>query len=379
MNELDDNRFDQIFKQRIGEELPEFEEKAWLLMEQKLNRQQKMLWLRYASIILVFFTAGVGAYFLYQHPLKNAQTAKTKTAETTNIIANKPHSPATKQKTDTELVTGRFVRPTQLSSSAKKRIARTTAPNTDMVINELSTVVSLAPHKNTAGKPLALRLAPAALPTPQTIELATQKNIALKRNLPISLSLAIAPNINSTSSYLSGRGALAVGLGIGIALNKNLALQTGINYGSKNYNAGAGDYTFRNNAVRSIIKNIDASCEVLEVPLLVAYNFADNPKRNITLSAGLSSYFMLKEDYRYSYIASTGMPDRYYGVKNENQHYFGVLSLAAGYNFKINNSKTSIGIEPFVRIPLGGLGEGQIPLKSTGISLKLNYNLINNK
>jgi hypothetical protein len=42
---------------------------------------------------------------------------------------------------------------------------------------------------------------------------------------------------------------------------------------------------------------------------------------------------------------------------------------------KLKNNNLKIGIEPFVKIPLSGVGEGNINLKSSGISLKLRYDL----
>ena len=53
-------------------------------------------------------------------------------------------------------------------------------------------------------------------------------------------------------------------------------------------------------------------------------------------------------------------------MTNENKHYFSVVTLSGGYQYKLNNRFSFIA-EPYVKIPLSGIGLGKIKLNSTGI------------
>ncbi|MBY0542626.1 MAG: PorT family protein, partial [Sphingobacteriaceae bacterium] len=201
------------------------------------------------------------------------------------------------------------------------------------------------------------------------------KNIKAKRKIPISLAISAGPDLNSTSSIIGGKTSIAVGVGISVGLTKKLSLQTGLIYGSKNYTAEGYDYTFNNPNIPATIESIQALCKVLEIPLKASYLLNENKKRSIEFNAGLSSYLMLKENYVFKYTAASGRKDRTNQVVNANQHLFSVVELSATYNLKLKNKKFAFGIEPYVKIPLGGVGEGNILLKSSGVSLKLRYDI----
>ncbi|MDQ7948770.1 MAG: outer membrane beta-barrel protein, partial [Pedobacter sp.] len=182
------------------------------------------------------------------------------------------------------------------------------------------------------------------------------------KRFPISLALAAGPDFNSTTSAIGGKTNVAIGLGIGVGITRKLSLQTGINYGHKNYDADAYNYTFNNPNTKNTIAEVNASCKVIEIPLRASLNVSDNKKRSIDVNAGLSSYLMLKEDYVYKYTPESGRSDRLVEAVNENQHILSVVDLSATYNIKLNQ-KLAFGIEPYVKIPISGIGVGSVPLK----------------
>ncbi|HQW93603.1 MAG TPA: hypothetical protein PKY28_10910, partial [Ferruginibacter sp.] len=55
-------------------------------------------------------------------------------------------------------------------------------------------------------------------------------------------------------------------------------------------------------------------------------------------------------------------------IKDENRHYFSVLTLSGGYQHKFNGW-LSLQAEPFVKLPLGGVGFGKVKLNSSGLLL----------
>ena len=76
---------------------------------------------------------------------------------------------------------------------------------------------------------------------------------------------------------------------------------------------------------------------------------------------------MKKESYDYLYQTPTGQTYNYEKtVSNENKHYFSVLTLSGGYQYKLS-SRFSFIAEPYIKIPLSGIGLGKIKLNSTGV------------
>ena len=52
--------------------------------------------------------------------------------------------------------------------------------------------------------------------------------------------------------------------------------------------------------------------------------------------------------------------------KNENSHIFSVINLSGGYQYHFSD-RFSLMAEPYVKIPLSGVGQGKVNLNSGGI------------
>jgi hypothetical protein len=107
---------------------------------------------------------------------------------------------------------------------------------------------------------------------------------------------------------------------------------------------------------------------VYEIPVNITYNFAAGNKHNWFAGIGLSSYLMKKEIYNYDYkYGSSPMTyHKEYVVNNDNKHWFSVLTLSGGYEYKINKTVSFSGA-PYIKLPLGGVGFGKVKLSSAGI------------
>jgi hypothetical protein len=125
------------------------------------------------------------------------------------------------------------------------------------------------------------------------------------------------------------------------------------------------------------LSQIDADCKVYEIPLALSYNFGFSKKHNWFVSTGLSSYLMKKEKYKYEYTYPSGARYSYtHTVNNENKHYFSILTLSGGYTKKIGN-RLSLTAEPYVKIPLTGIGYGNVKLNSAGLLFSVSINPFN--
>ena len=83
---------------------------------------------------------------------------------------------------------------------------------------------------------------------------------------------------------------------------------------------------------------------------------------------------MKKESYDYEYSYNYGpTTNKDWEISNQNSHYFSIGNLSVGYERKINK-KISFQVEPFIKLPLAGVGYGKVKLLSSGVFLSLKYN-----
>jgi len=208
----------------------------------------------------------------------------------------------------------------------------------------------------------------------------TKNNQKQKANAKINkansffFSLSAGPDISFVSANGAGKMKLLAGIGLGYTFRDRLTIRSGFYSGRKVYSAGSDAYhppdifwTYY-----PYLEKVDADCKVYEIPLSVNYNFKRNKKNNWFASAGISSFIMKKETYNYFYkYTPTGpVTTRDWTINNENQHYFSVITLSGGYEHYLSKSISLIA-EPYIKLPLAGVGYGKVKLNSGGVLLTL--------
>lgn len=188
------------------------------------------------------------------------------------------------------------------------------------------------------------------------------------------LGLTLGPDWSSAAARGWGTG-ISGGLKLGYRLNDKWAVSTGVLLDKKIYDALPGDYNPPDNGWRNYdVKVINANCTVIDVPLNLSYTVWQHANSRITLSTGLSSFWMREEKYTYNYKTSAGAWDDWtkemYG---KNQNLFSILNISPGYEKSWRH--LSIEVAPYIKIPLNGIGYGRVKLYSTGIHFTLSYGL----
>ncbi len=191
----------------------------------------------------------------------------------------------------------------------------------------------------------------------------SQKNIA--GNFGITFS--VGPDVSFVSLNKLGKATIMYGAGLSYTFAKQrLTVRTGFYASKKIYDAAPEQY-HNPGGNYPYLYNVAAECKVYEIPLSVSYHFGQRNKHGWFGSAGLSSFLMKTEDYYYQYKTPSGQYYEYpWKVKNQNKHYFSVLTLSGGYTYKLSK-RISLQAEPYVKIPLGGVGFGKVKLNSGGI------------
>ena len=161
----------------------------------------------------------------------------------------------------------------------------------------------------------------------------------------------------------------SVGITAGYRFNKHLAIETGLLWDRKYYYSKGEYFDTKNINVRPYVNilSVNGNCNMWEIPLAVRYDFASRGNHGFFMKAGLSSYIMTKQNYSFG-VDSAGVQwtTRYYPYDNTLNYFFSIVQLSAGYEHAIGKNNF-IRVEPYVKIPLQGVGTGSMPISSFGI------------
>ncbi|MGY4538489.1 hypothetical protein ACVW0P_002909 [Mucilaginibacter sp. UYNi724] len=188
-----------------------------------------------------------------------------------------------------------------------------------------------------------------------------------------SLSLVASPDVNSAKGLSNTRVGSNAGLLLTMGVSRKWSITTGAIYSDKPYMTDFANYAtayqFNANPI-----SVTASCMVLDIPINLGYQLFSNGRNKFSLGTGLSSYFMLRENYTYNYAGGTPTGPTSYNIRNKNKHIMGILNLNATYQREIS-SKFGVGVQPYFKIPLTRIGYGQVNLKSAGVAVGVTWNI----
>jgi hypothetical protein len=151
----------------------------------------------------------------------------------------------------------------------------------------------------------------------------------------------------------------------------NLSVSSGAIFANKVYSASPDDYQQKYQYKNPLV-GVNGQCKVLDIPLNLKWYALSGAKSRFFISGGLSSYMMLTEDYEYVYKESGKYYSRNYGYKHENNHLFKVANFSLGYERALGK-QWAMQVEPFVKLPLAGVGEGSLKLSTLGTFLSVHY------
>ncbi|WOK05608.1 hypothetical protein RT717_21255 [Imperialibacter roseus] len=194
-----------------------------------------------------------------------------------------------------------------------------------------------------------------------------------------AVGLAASPDVSSIGFHPSLK---EIGKGFGLLAEyspgRRWKLSGGVYKFDKVYAAGAGDYNppFGSGWPGGIEPiRTDASCSVLDVPITVSLQVVNIGRTRIWVSAGMSSYWMLSENY--SYVYEEGVEGRYKGWSGENWSNHPLSVVSASFSIETYLTRHfSVQLEPFVKAPLGGVGYGDVHLFTTGTLVTAKYHFL---
>jgi hypothetical protein len=196
-----------------------------------------------------------------------------------------------------------------------------------------------------------------------------------ERQLRVSaLSVLAAPDYNGVNNLNNASLGNDFGLLLSVNIVKNWSFSTGAIYAKKLYHTTFSNYNPTKNIWTEYYPNsVNADCRVLDIPMNINYSLLKRKNRTFSLGTGISSYIMLREDYRFTYAEINSNNPLSYHVVNENKHWLSVLNFQASFEQRLN-SRISLSLQPYMKIPLSNIGFAGVKLQSFGMAANLNWN-----
>jgi len=194
------------------------------------------------------------------------------------------------------------------------------------------------------------------------------------RQHQIKLGIVAGQEWSSVGMLTESKKGYKLGLELAYQFKNKFQLSTGFIVSKKKYETQATNYQAREArwVDDSAPQTVQGSCDIVEIPLDIAYYFKGYNQSSFFLNGGFNSYLMRKEWYDYEYEAGTdmqGLPTFWTGSM-KNNHIFSVTNFSIGYQ-QVLNDKTTLQFAPYVQVPLTGIGDGQVKLFTTGLHMKL--------
>ncbi|MBC7892074.1 MAG: hypothetical protein H7Y12_07685 [Sphingobacteriaceae bacterium] len=187
------------------------------------------------------------------------------------------------------------------------------------------------------------------------------------------LRAVLAPDLNSVGTFKPSVFGRSYGLLLEYEVLPRLRVQTGVIRSQKDYGSTPADYKWEAGYWSKYPKpdNIDAKCAILDVPLNVRFDVLRRAQSDVFVNGGVSSYVMLNEDYTYRYANKPSYTHEI-NVSRGGGHFATTLNLSLGYQRQLGGG-LSLQLEPYLKLPLAGVGFGSVRLYSTGLHLSLGF------
>jgi translation initiation factor 2 beta subunit (eIF-2beta)/eIF-5 len=182
-------------------------------------------------------------------------------------------------------------------------------------------------------------------------------------------------------SEVKGQGMRKAGIDIGITggyrFIRNLSAETGVIFSRKYYFSSGRHFHMpkEDPAMPPDMKvlSIEGSSHVFEIPVKLKYDILQKGKASLFSSVCISSYIMTKEKNNYQLIMN-GNPGQMTGnYKSTNRYMAAAFTISAGYEHK-TGKRSIIRLEPYIQIPIKGIGVGSMPVTSAGLHIGIIWN-----
>jgi hypothetical protein len=409
---------DNIFKKRLeepGHNLA-YNEDDWDALEQMLDKGKKRpviaYWLPIVSGIAAMLLLFAGWWFFKPAKVKSdaVQTVTVKPVQKDTpagknggAIAQPANTPQSALKTTSGTVTAQknvtgskslFTttvsghrgfntgeQPAAVSGNnrpafiANNVTAGVTAPDNTLAVNTVRDTVPPIPAINTAKADVVppatenSMAEPAKAPVRPAVKAVKQ----FSNNRPqFAISVIASSDVTGVNSLNQGKVGSNFGAMLSVSIKK-FTITTGAMYAIKPYATSFANYSTAYQ-FKTDPTNVTADCRMLDIPLNIGYQVYQKGKNKFALGTGLSSYFMLHENYKYTYTTAYPNGPANYQVANPKNYLLSTVNLNATFEHRVN-SKFSLSVQPYMKLPLKAVGYSQVNLHTAGVAVGFNWNI----
>ena len=229
--------------------------------------------------------------------------------------------------------------------------------------------------------------------TPIALEMAAAKQSLSTQPAYIQKGMSIrfvaSPDLSGIRLNNLSRPGQNIGLLLEYRMASRWSVQAGVLRSTKVYRASTTAYELPDYTKRWKVQpqRVNGRCSMLDIPLNLRYDVALRPRSKGRLpsrwfvSGGVTTYIMQKEDYDYVYAEADKKhvyPNAYPSMTGWHGKTgavgFSQLNLSMGYELALGR-RLSWQVEPFVKVPMKGVGYFKVDLLSTGAFFSLRYKL----
>lgn len=209
----------------------------------------------------------------------------------------------------------------------------------------------------------------------QNDQIATQtNNVEKKPASPGAMYLGVVagPLFDEVKNQGLKKAGFSAGIIAGFQFRNHLSVETGLFYAKKPYYS-TGKY-FSMDKISSNMPagmemlSLEGNNDILEIPLKIKYDLLGREKSNLFISAGITSYINTHEKNNYLVLINGTQQTMISSYKNKSRSVAATLDFSAGYEHKIGKLNR-IRFEPYLQIPLKGMGVGSMPMMSSGLRI----------
>ncbi len=178
----------------------------------------------------------------------------------------------------------------------------------------------------------------------------------------------------SSINFEASKGlGYSMALVLGYQFSKRFSIETGIHIEKKEY------YTKGEHFDKSILPAtgnilwIESENKLIEIPVSLKTDFLNNQKHQLFGSFGISSFLVNNESYEYEEEINGVIQSEYVEFTKNTSNLFATVNMSFGYEYKFKN-RFRLRVEPYLNLPLSGIGKSKEPVLSKGIYFGLLYN-----
>jgi hypothetical protein len=189
-----------------------------------------------------------------------------------------------------------------------------------------------------------------------------------------ALTVLGAPEVDGVGSLSQTSSGTNFGVLFSVELFNKFFVSTGGMYSVKPYASNVPGYGYNPSLTDHNVSSIVANCHVLDIPLNLDYQFYNKHLNALSVGTGLSSYIMLYEHYQYNFADPYVNGPVNKTIPQTNRYLFGVLNLQATYTRQVA-ANVGLSLQPYMKLPLTGIGATGARLQTAGFAIGLNWNL----